>query len=44
MLRCLSDGKFGFILWGDFEKACSMIQATDWDTILSNDVDDATVV
>ena len=26
---------------GDFEKACSMIQATDWDTILSNDVDDA---
>ena len=26
---------------GDFEKACSMIQATDWDTILSNDVDGA---
>ena len=27
--------------FGDFEKACSMIQATDWDTILSNNVVDA---
>ena len=26
---------------GYFEKACSMIYETDWDTILSSDVDDA---
>ena len=26
---------------GDIEKACSMIHVTDWDTILSNDVNDA---
>ena len=26
---------------GDFEKACSMMHVIDWDTILSNDVDDA---
>ena len=26
---------------GDFEKACSMIHETNWDTILTSDVDDA---
>ena len=28
---------------GDIEKACSMIHVTDWDTILSNDVNDAAI-
>ena len=42
MRGCLNDGKFGCIYsLGDFEKACSKIHETDWDTILTSDVDDA---